>query len=156
MEILHDTVRDALVQSFIEAFEGEETHQWYTGLLVSLQEVDAETASFSLAEGRPSIAAHTEHLRFSLEVATTRLNGPHEAINWENSWNVRRVDDTSWNSLLHGTQTAYNALLALYRQKPNWDYRDIKLAIDTISHVGYHVGAIRQILRILNDANQTA
>lgn len=138
----------ALVHSLKMALEGDEHNGgWYNGLLFALESVSAEQASRASAEGRATVAAHAEHVRFTLEVANAWLRGERPEINWADSWKVQQVNEAEWEALKAGLRQQYETLLEMARGRPTWREPGVALMIDNIAHTAYHAGAIRQMVK---------
>ncbi len=80
-----------------EAYEGS-SQVWFsdrnTGLFSSLQNLTAEQVS------KTGIAVHTEHLRWSLSNVNAMMRGERPAMDWAQSWTVKTVSESEWQSLL--------------------------------------------------------
>jgi hypothetical protein len=127
-----------------EAYEGS-SQVWFssrnTGLFSSLQSVSAEQAS------KNGIAAHTEHLRWSLSTVNAMMRGERPAMDWTQSWTVKTVSKSEWQNLLEQLQTEYQALQT--NLPPNPDLTDrmlITSGVALVAHAAYHLGAIRQMI----------
>ena len=92
-QVFTEVIRDLLT----EAFEGS-SQVWFsdrdTGLFSSLHPQSAELASSS------GIAAHAEHLRWSLASVNAMMRGERPSMDWKQSWTVNTVTDLEWQKLL--------------------------------------------------------
>ncbi|RIH75502.1 hypothetical protein Mterra_03975 [Calidithermus terrae] len=141
---------NVLVHSLKMALEGDEHNGgWYNGLLFALENVSAEQASRAPAEGRATVAAHAEHVRFTLEVANAWLRGERPEINWADSWKVQQVSEAEWEALKAGLRQQYETLLEMAHSRPTWREPGVALMIDNIAHTAYHAGAIRQMVKLV-------
>lgn len=132
---------------------------WYTeshpgaGLFGTLDAVPAGVASTPPGPGRATIAAHVEHLRFSLDLANRALRGedPYPTADWKASWAVQQVDDAAWQRLRASLRDEYLALREALQSPGAWAEDDEALTgvLAAICHGAYHLGAIRQMIRSL-------
>ncbi len=103
-----------LIQSIItlltEAYAGppDPRSTWFidnepdSGILGIIAGVTAAEASRSVdGSGNPgtTIAAHVEHLRWSLANANGALTGQPYRGNWSESWELTGADEDKWNRL---------------------------------------------------------
>lgn len=140
-----DAFKEALLELFSEAYTGpNHAYTWFfdnkpgSGLFGTLAPLSAEAAS---EEGPSSttIAAHTEHLRWSLgEVPEGR---------WSESWSVRTVDVETWHNLRAELCREYDTLLAAMNRLESFsDPQFPKGMLALVPHAAYHLGAIRQMV----------
>lgn len=142
-------LNSALLRSLEMALEGDEREGgWYNGLLFALENVSAEQASWAPAEDRPTVAAHAEHVRLTLEVNNAWLRGERLEVDWAESWKVKQVDEAQWEALKADLRQQYRALLDLTQNRSAWREPGMSMVINTIAHTAYHAGAIRQLLKL--------
>jgi hypothetical protein len=129
-----------------EAYEGS-SQVWFsdrnTGLFSSLQGLNAEQVS-------KGIAAHTEHLRWSLSMVNAMMRGERPAMDWAQSWTVKTVSEPEWKTLLEQLHTEYQTLQT--NMPPNPDLNDrmfVTSGVALVAHAAYHLGAIRQMITTL-------
>jgi hypothetical protein len=105
------------------------------GLLTSLERLSAADASAPAPGGGPPIAAHVDHLRYGLELLNRWSRGeePFAEANYSASWGRTSVTDTEWADLRDQLrrEAALTGMLA------------------SVTHLAYHLGAIRQVNRAL-------
>jgi len=117
------------------------------GLLRSLDKLSAGEASRSVNDGA-TVAAHAQHLRYGLSLMNrwAREGGnPFADAKWDAAWKMSAVDPAAWQEIRSGLRDeAHRWVQALSAAR---DVTDIELAgmIGSIAHLGYHLGAIRQI-----------
>lgn len=121
------------------------------GLLGVLRRLSASEASANWISGKPSIAAQTNHIRFSLELLNRRSKEEHlfndEA--WENSWKLQSVTNKEWRNLLDQLdKEAHEWMNAVLVSKRERDEDSVTEILTSVSHIAYHFGAIRQLLSI--------
>ena len=147
-EIPGPIITDAINATLEMALLGDETqHGWYNGLLTALDGVTAARASRSPAPGRTSVAAHAEHVRFTLHVVNAWGRGEQPEVDWADSWTVSSVTEPEWDALRASIRHEFQIMLEAVRGRAAWREQDVQTAINTIAHTAYHAGAIRQIIK---------
>ena len=150
------TVMETLLNLFDEAWPGPKTPNstWFNdneadaGILGRLAKVDAELASRSFGPG-PTIAAHAEHLRWYLAYARSFYGSEGKPGNWEDSWSVRTVDQEAWDRLRADLRTEYEAMRLTVANHTDWSDPDLLTGtMALLPHSGYHLGAIRELIRM--------
>jgi hypothetical protein len=119
------------------------------GLLHALDNISAHTAS-TTATGGATIAAHTDHIRYGLELLNRWADGeasPWKTADWTASWRKQVVSDEEWralrNDLRRETET-WQRHLGTVADLPD---TAAKWVAGSVAHLAYHLGAIRQIDR---------
>ncbi len=133
-----------------EAYTGTQTQSWFSdhgadsGLFATLEKISAEDASRKI--GHSSIAAHTNHLRWSLAMSNALMRGQPASRNWVESWEVQSVTVEEWTELKSHLRLEYERLIT---QLPNgFDPNNpmmTTVGISLVAHAAYHLGAIRQM-----------
>jgi len=129
------------------------TNEANTGVLGTLSEIPAEVASRSPARGMSTIAAHAEHLRYALSLANRAMQGenPYAQADWSGSWRSRAVDTAAWVHLRDEIRREHQQLVASIRSRTAWEDADmLKGVLALVGHGAYHLGAIRQLHRMLS------
>jgi hypothetical protein len=117
------------------------------GLLRSLDKLSAADASRSANDGA-TIAAHALHLRYGLSLMNrwaAEGGNPFADAKWDEAWKTSSVDATTWQEIRNGLRDeAHRWVQALSSPR---EVTDIELTgmIASLAHLGYHLGAIRQI-----------
>lgn len=117
------------------------------GLMRSLDRISADDASRSVNEGA-TIAAHSEHLRYGLSLMNrwAREGGnPFADATWDAAWKISAVDAPKWEEIRNGLRneaSRWREALAAPRDAPGVALTGM---IASITHLAYHLGAIRQI-----------
>jgi hypothetical protein len=117
------------------------------GLLRSLDKLSAADASQSLAGGA-TIAAHAEHLRFGLSLMNrwAREGGnPFADAAWDKAWQTTVVDDAEWTRIRNGLRDEATGWLRAVGSLRDVNAVELNGVIGSIAHLGYHLGAMRQI-----------
>jgi hypothetical protein len=149
-------ISPALARLFSELVEGASgsagafvLNSGDVGLLRSLEKLSAADASRAV-NGGATIAAHAQHLRYGLSLMNRWANeggNPFADAKWDDAWTTSAVDASDWDEIRNGLRIeAHRWLEALGRPR---EVTDVELTgmIGSIAHLGYHLGAIRQINR---------
>src|SRR5882757_9088983 len=95
----------AVSKLLTEIFDGPPTKEAYIlnpgdpGLLGQLETISAATASQQAIPGKPSIAAHVDHVHFGMSLLTRWLSGeenPWAGADWNVSWTRSTVTEDQW------------------------------------------------------------
>ncbi len=148
----NETLTKILAELFSEAYTGpNHAYTWFignepdSGILGTLDSVSAEAASRRQPSGS-TVAAHTEHLRWSLAVANAYTRGETPQLNWAESWTVHTVDAATWDKLRADLRGEYEALhYALQNQQELVGEQMLTVMLAFTPHAAYHLGAIRQM-----------
>ncbi|MDQ3635384.1 MAG: hypothetical protein ACR2MD_08790 [Aridibacter sp.] len=119
------------------------------GMLSTLEELSAADVSKQI--GETSIVAHAEHAKFYLDRLCEFIGGRTEKVNWEQSWLIETVNKDEWNILRQGMRKSYENVLRCIAKVEVWNQDNISDAIAIIAHTAYHLGAIRQIMKLENE-----
>ncbi|HEY8226808.1 MAG TPA: hypothetical protein VIG25_16120 [Pyrinomonadaceae bacterium] len=144
-----------------ETFEGPEPTgpsaflEKGTGLFQTLDDIPAEIASAQARAEGSTIAAHSEHIRFYIDVHHNLLLGARDKINWDDSWRIKAVKAAQWDTLRQDLRRAYAIIKEQLRRANSWGEDEISVALAIIAHTAYHLGAIRQILLTVQPQAQT-
>ena len=144
-----------LMQLFEEVFE---THHGIfldkgTSLFETLHGISAEQASRPLGTGGATVAAHTAHVDFYLEVLERFLLARDTTpADWRAIWlTVQAVQPEEWAALQHRLRASYKRVSATLRGLDDWNDGDsLSVAMAMVAHTAAHLGAIRQGLRALD------
>jgi hypothetical protein len=148
-EVSSPIITNAIQAALKMALSGDETqHGWYNGVLTALEGVSATRASRSPGPGRTTVAAHAEHVRFTLRVVNAWVRGQQPEIDWADSWTVSSVTDAEWDALRADIRREFELMLEGVQGRAAWRARGLEMLINNIAHTAYHAGAIRQILKL--------
>jgi hypothetical protein len=145
----------ALSKILTEIFDGPPGQEAYLlnpgdpGLLRQLDAIDATTASKQSISGKPTIAAHVDHLQFGLSVLNRWAAGeanPFAGADWNASWRRTTVTENEWRTLRDGLRREAQKWRQVVATKTAWDDMAANGGLSTAAHTAYHFGAIRQIL----------
>jgi hypothetical protein len=151
-----DPLRDVtviLVRMLREAFDGPPGPWTYftdtspgTGVFATISRLTAAQASEPGGPGHTTIAGHTHHLCSSVALSTRGLRGESPSRDRSRSWTVVTVDEAEWAALQARLREEYQMLLLKVETHAAWDEESLGVAMGTIAHAAYHLGAIRQRL----------
>lgn len=145
-------IGETLSTLFSELLDGAPETEAYiinrgdAGLLRSLDRVSS-TAASKLTQNGSSIAAHVEHLRYGLSLMNRWAAGenPFDDADWRASWRKTRVSAVEWKQLRDRFGDEAHRWLEVMRTPREVEQIELNGMVGTIAHLGYHVGAIRQI-----------
>jgi hypothetical protein len=120
------------------------------GLLRSLDDLSAEAAS-ALTPTGSSIAAHADHLRYSLSLMNRWAAGenPFTDTDWGASWRKTTVTGEEWRTRRAALRAEAERWLEALRTPREVQPIELNGMIGSIAHLAYHLGAMRQINQAL-------
>jgi hypothetical protein len=145
----------AVSKLLTEVFDGPPDKEAYIlnpgdpGLHRQLEEISAGTASQQAITGKPSIAAHVDHVHFGMSLLTRWISGeenPWADADWNGAWKRNTVTDEQWRTLRDNLRKEAATWQKAIVNRAQWDDIHAAGALSTIAHTAYHLGAIRQIL----------
>lgn len=151
MELVQDAIRTLLTELIDgpSGFGCWVINREEPGMLGLLSSLSADQASQFPAPGRKSIAAHVQHLTYSLSLLNRWANGeenPFATADWEGSWQIDQVDNDVWQEIIAQLRSEAHAWSDAVTQPREWDELSLTGAIASTAHVAYHFGAIKQIV----------
>jgi len=157
------TTNDHLTGLFIERYreliEGvpDDEPTWVTtggregGLIGSVTGLSPEQASRDFAG--TSIASHVEHVRWAIELANGFYRGDSSRPSWSESWSIKTVDKAGWEALRSGLESAATELMGHMHSKQSWEeVLSVSIVLSSFGHTAYHLGAIRQLRKLVLDS----
>jgi hypothetical protein len=147
-----DFLKDVLL-ILRETFEGSPAGQASAyldrgiGFFSTLEKLSA--AQVSQDFGGTTVAAQTEHAKFYLDRMTEFIKGRTEKVNWEQSWLIETVNEEEWKHLREAVEKSYENVLQTFAEVETWNQDNIGDSIAIIAHTAYHLGAIRQIIKLM-------
>jgi len=147
-------VYQSIITLLTEAYAGppDPSSTWFidnepdSGILGLISKVSAAEASWSYNNNQPgtTIAAHVEHLRWSLANANRAIEGKPLQGTWPESWSTLSADDAAWVPLRNELRREFETLRDNFQKQKDMpdDYLTGVLAL--IPHAAYHLGTIRQ------------
>jgi hypothetical protein len=156
-----DKIRDIIIEFLVEVYDGP-SHQytWFinnepdSGILGTIKKLKPEEASTPIIINGTTIAAHVEHLRWTLNKTNSLLSGENPTMNWSESWQIRKVDSTQWVLLIEQLREEFKTLIRSLSSAYGWaSDEQFKEVLALIPHAAYHLGSIRQMnLSLKEDA----
>jgi hypothetical protein len=148
---------DSIATLLKELFLGPDTNGvWVinssdSGLLPLLGKIDHAQASRVLIEGRSGISGHASHLLFHLGLINRALKGENAFANADWKGSLKRVvrDEKEWRGLLDELNDALKNTMKNLSEPFEYDQIALTGTIALAVHVGYHFGAIRQLMGLL-------
>jgi len=119
------------------------------GLLRQLGSIDADIASTRPMPGQTTVAAHVDHVLYGFDLMNRWAGGeanPWATADWSASWKRGQVDEPHWRDLLKRLRSAIEQWKQAIAARSDWDDTAAAGALSSVVHLGYHLGAIRQIL----------
>ncbi|MGQ0702342.1 MAG: DinB family protein [Gemmatimonadales bacterium] len=120
-----------------------------SGLLRSLDRLSAEAASAAPPTGGTSIAAHVDHLRFGFELLNryTRGEDAFASADYSASWRRGNVSEPEWVSLRRALSDQLERWIQFLAEPREYNEFELTGALASVTHLAYHIGAMRQIDR---------
>ncbi len=149
---------ESLLTLFDEGYVGpaDSKGTWFVdnepdcGFLGTVEKLSAKDASRGFGEF--SVAAHANHLRYSLELANRAFRGenPYASADWKGSWNIREVDEGEWKKLKASLRREYEDFRSAIAAGIKWDDPlFLTGTLGQLAHGAWHLGAVRQLLSAL-------
>jgi hypothetical protein len=149
-------VIQSIITLFSEAYAGpaDPSSTWFidnepdSGILGIIAGVSSYEASWSSKYNEPgtTIAAHVEHLRWSLANANHALNGNEYKGSWKESWNTIDVNEAKWKQLQSELRKEHEMLVANLKKQQDISGDALTGVMALIPHAAYHLGTIRQLV----------
>jgi len=117
------------------------------GLLRSLDRLSAGDASRSVNDGA-TIAAHAQHVRYGLSLMNqwaAEGGDPFADAKWDEAWKTSAVDGNAWREIRNGLRDEARRWTQALSSPREVTELELTGMIGSIAHLGYHLGAIRQI-----------
>ncbi len=159
----HEVIR-SIITLFSEAYAGppDPSSTWFidnapdSGILGIIASLSAAEASWSSNDQQPgtSIAAHVEHLRWSLANANGALQGKPYQANWKESWNTLSASEIEWTRLRKELKIEVEALRENLQQQTELSGIYLIGVMALIPHAAYHLGTIRQLIERVGEKTE--
>jgi hypothetical protein len=146
----------SIVELLTEAYDGppDPSATWFidnepdSGILGILDGVSAEEASSSVdgsGDKGSTIAANTEHLRWSLAMMNAAIRG--ETLGeWKESWRLLYADDVEWDRLRSALRAELETLRQALKSQTELPEEYLTGTLALLPHAAYHLGTIRQMI----------
>ena len=161
---LNEDVASTLETLFVELADGAPPHGAYVlnggdeGLLNALDSISAEAASKNVLGGA-TVAAHVAHVQYSLALMNQwarRGGNPFANADWTRAWQIGKVTEEEWKSLRNSIRTETEMWREVLSQPREVSPVELNGLIGSIVHLGYHMGALRQIEPRLRGPQESA
>lgn len=150
MEQLISPLLDIIHELYIGTSENE---SWVIdadpgyGFTKTIKTLTAEEASTPAVPGGTTVAAHTGHLKWSLEFAMQYYEGKQPKGNWADSWLTKTVDEKEWVKLQQDLLDIYNKIREAIAAVKDWSNPYfVKGTLALLPHAAYHLGSIKQLI----------
>lgn len=162
--MLVSELTQSIVELLKEAYDGPPTADsptWFNdndpnaGIFGQVTPLTAAQASYSVdGSGNPgtTIAAHIEHLRWSLANVNATLHGQEYRSNWKESWSILSVDDDGWVKLLDQLRMELADSIKTIPQQSALPGEYLNGLISLLPHAAYHLGVIRQMIERVKES----
>lgn len=150
--IAHQDFAQSLLELLKETFETGGSFYLEKGaaLFPTLDTITAEVASCEAWPGATTIAAHCAHLDYYVQANLNSIVGREQELDWPSSWRVRSVGVNEWEALKERLRSGYEDLRTSLSSLPAWGTYAICDSMAIVAHTAYHLGAIRQVRRVLD------
>ena len=140
----------ALLQESFETVEGIYLDRG-TSLFETLETLTAEQVSRPIVDGGTTIAGHVYHVRFYLQAIRDYMEGKSQPnLDWKQSWVVKTVNEAEWKDLREKLADERDCIVREITETVDWnDERRLGGSMGIIAHTAFHLGAIRQMRRVI-------
>ena len=121
------------------------SNQGFFAALDSLSAVQASAPTVL----NSSIAAHTAHSAFHIEATIRFSQGDRGPNDWQGSFEPRVVDELEWAVQRQRLKNAYSSILGLAQSTSVWDKNSATGMMATLAHLTYHLGAVKQLIKLV-------
>ena len=118
------------------------------GLIVTLKQLAVETACKKPTPQRKSIAAHAQHVLYSLELLNRWAAGEpnvFQTADWAAAWTDDQLAQEEWYTITRDLEIKAHSWMRRMQEPREWDELAFTGTIASVAHVAYHLGAINQI-----------
>ena len=151
-----NAVINSIVELLTEAYDGppNPSSTWFidnepdSGILDILAGISAAEASTSVdgsGETGSTIAANTEHLRWSLAMMNAAIRG-EPLGDWKESWLLVHVDSAGWDRLRSALRSEFETLRQALKSQTVLPEEYLTGTLALLPHAAYHLGTIRQMI----------
>ncbi len=122
-----------------------------TSLNESLSDINFEEASKPIIKDGSTIASHVEHIDFYMKVMNDYMHGKwYDKVDWAKSWQLKTVNEKDWDILKVKLSATHYTVLEFIKSFDDWnDERKLGGALGILTHTAYHLGAIRQFMKVV-------
>ncbi|MBM7096766.1 MULTISPECIES: hypothetical protein [Alteribacter] len=155
MKLEQLTIRDSSRSLLKETFEGPAKSGSFftntepdTGLLGTIERINAREASMILPSSEASIAAHVHHTLYFLQVSAAHILKEDRHVDWGISWKIHEVDEATWQAFKSQLREEYENYLSLL-DHIDFSGEQVEQVMASLAHSAYHLGALRQLVNQL-------
>jgi hypothetical protein len=87
-------------------------------------------------------------VRASLAGSTEQITKKRASRDRTGTWTVTQVTEQEWKALHAALRAQYDISLQTIQSRMDWDEDGLGAAAGAVAHAAYHLGAIRQRLRL--------
>jgi hypothetical protein len=116
------------------------------GILAGVSATEASTPVDGKGEAGSTIAAHAQHLHWTLSNTNATMRGEAWNPNWSESWRTIRTDPSEWDRLRTELRQEFETLRNAIRKQDELPGEYLNGVVALIPHAAYHLGTIRQML----------
>lgn len=120
-----------------------------SGLLGTINQIDAATASATAQPDQETIAAHCGHILWLLRFFAAYERGETPTPDWSASWQTQSVDEAAWAHLRSELQSTYEYLITRLQAREDWHELAVGAWMMLLAHVSYHVGVIHKLRTVV-------
>lgn len=119
------------------------------GLFGTLCSLTSEQVSQPVVTSDVPLAAHVNHVRYYLKVSNSDFSDSPMDYDDKESWKVRSVDEQAWEKLKADLKQEYETFINRIEAETEWTEDKATYATATLAHTAYHLGALRQMIKLL-------
>ena len=115
------------------------------GILGTIDTLDAVAASRAPNPGAETIASHSGHTLYLMELFAAYSNGENPKTDWPGSWKNQTIDQASWNEMRAKIRATYENILDFLEKREDWSEDVTAASLILLGHCAYHCGEIKQL-----------
>ena len=127
-----------------------------TGWAQTVAAVTAQQPSRPVAPGGTTIAGQTAHAAYYLGLFEGIILDRHPQAGWPGSFSPSAFDEAGWAARRARLFAVADRVVALMRGNPAWLEPHVRGALGNLVHLAYHLGAVRQMMRVVADEDDGA
>jgi hypothetical protein len=120
-----------------------------TGWAQTLSVLTAAEASRPVVPGGTTVAGQTAHAAYYLELFEDIILNRRTPADWPGSFAPSEVDEAAWAAQQVRLLGVAGRVAVLMRGNPSWPEPHVRSAMGSLTHLAYHLGAVRQMARVV-------
>lgn len=120
-----------------------------TGWTQTLAALNAVEASRPVVPGGTTVAGQTAHAAYYLELLLAIIEGRRVEADWPGSFRPSEVDESAWTAQKARLFAAARRVAEHVHAAPDWPEAHLRSALGALVHLAYHLGAVRQMARVV-------